>query len=50
MEVYGAENDEVIPVGHAQALSASRPQAQFQLIPGGHNSWPNQLAVRIRNP
>jgi pimeloyl-ACP methyl ester carboxylesterase len=50
VEVYGAENDEVIPVGHARALSASRPQAQFQLIPGGHNSWPNQRAVRIRNP
>jgi pimeloyl-ACP methyl ester carboxylesterase len=50
MDVYGAENDEVIPVGHARALAASRPQAQFHLIPGGHNSWPNQRAVRIRNP
>jgi uncharacterized protein len=50
MEVYGAENDEVIPVGHARALAASRPQAHFHLIPGGHNSWPNQRAVRIRNP
>jgi len=50
MEVYGAENDEVIPVGHARALAASRPQANFHLIPGGHNSWPHQRAVRIRNP
>ena len=50
IEVYGAERDEVIPVGHARTLAASRPQAQFHLIPGGHNSWPNQRAVRIRNP
>jgi len=50
MEVYGAENDEVIPVGHARSLAVSRPQAQFHLIPGGHNSWPHQRAVRIRNP
>jgi hypothetical protein len=50
MEVFGAERDEVIPVGPARALAASRPQAQFHLIPGGHNSWPNQRAVRIRNP
>ena len=50
IEVYGAERDEVIPVGHARTLADSRPQAQFHLIPGGHNSWPNQHAVRIRNP
>jgi len=50
MDVYGAEHDEVIPVDHARALAASRPQAQFHLIPGGHNSWPNQRAVRMRNP
>jgi surfactin synthase thioesterase subunit len=50
VDVFGAQGDEVISVSHAQALAASRPQAQFHLIPGGHNSWPNQRAVRIRNP
>jgi pimeloyl-ACP methyl ester carboxylesterase len=50
MEVFGAERDEVIPVRHARALAASRPQAQFHLIPGGHNEWSRAGAVRIRNP
>ncbi|HEV7605866.1 MAG TPA: hypothetical protein VGO61_00895 [Steroidobacteraceae bacterium] len=50
IEVFGAESDQVIPVNHARALAASRPQARFHLIPGGHNDWSHQGAVRIRNP
>jgi uncharacterized protein len=50
IEVFGAERDEVIPVAHARALAASRPQAVFHLIPGAHNDWADQPAVRIRNP
>ena len=50
MEVFGAEGDQVIPVAHARRLAASRSQAQFHLIPGGHNDWSQQAEVRIRNP
>jgi hypothetical protein len=50
MDVFGAERDEIIDVRHARALAASRPQAKFQLIPGGHNQWADQPALRIRNP
>ena len=50
MDVFGAANDEIINVRHARALAQSRPQARFQLISGGHNEWPAQREVRIRNP
>lgn len=49
MDVFGARRDEVIHVRHAQALAASRPQARFRLIEGGHNDWSRQ-DVQIRNP
>lgn len=50
MDVFGAEHDQVISVRHAQALAASRPQARFHLIPGGHNDWSFQTELQIRNP
>jgi len=50
VDVFGAESDEVIPVRHARSLAASRPQARFHLVPGGHNEWSRGGAVRIRNP
>jgi uncharacterized protein len=50
IDVFGAEQDEVINVRHAQALAASRPQAKFHLIRGAHNDWSTQPDVRIRNP
>ena len=50
IDVFGAEHDEVIPVNHARTLAASRPQARFHLIPGGHNDWSRQEQVQIRNP
>ena len=50
IDVFGAEQDEVINVRHAQALAASRPQAKFHLIRGSHNDWSTQPDVRIRNP
>jgi uncharacterized protein len=49
VEVFGARNDQIIHVRHAQALARSRPQATFHLIDGGHNDWARQPAVRIRN-
>lgn len=50
MEVFGAERDEVIPVQHARALAASRPQAKFHLLPGSHNEWSRQPRLGIRCP
>lgn len=50
VEVFGAAQDEVIPVQHARALARELPQAQFHLIAGGHNDWPRSSAVRFRNP
>lgn len=50
MDVFGAERDEVIHVRHAQALAASRPQARFHLLRGGHNDWSRQPEVEIRYP
>jgi hypothetical protein len=50
MEVFGAERDEVIHVRHAQTLAASRPQAKFHMLQGGHNEWWRRPEVRIRYP
>jgi hypothetical protein len=50
MDVFGAERDAVIDVRHARALAASRPQARFQLLRGGHNEWWRQPEARIRCP
>ena len=50
VDVFGAENDGIIPVKHARRLAASVLQARFQLIPGGHNDWSHQSQVRVRNP
>jgi uncharacterized protein len=49
VDVFGAENDEVIAVRHARALAASIPQAKFHLIPGGHG-WALKPGVEIRFP
>jgi alpha-beta hydrolase superfamily lysophospholipase len=50
VDVFGAEGDQVIDVRHARALAASRPQAKFHLLPGGHNEWSRQPGLRIRCP
>ncbi len=49
IEIFGAENDEVIAVRHARALAESVPQAKFHLIAGGHG-WANGHDVAFRNP
>jgi len=50
VEIYGAEEDAVIPVRHARSLATAVPSSKFVLISGGHNDWSDQDAVRIRNP
>ncbi len=50
VEIFGAREDSIIPVSHAQALAASVPSAKFVLIDGGHNEWAQPGRVQIRNP
>lgn len=50
VEIFGAADDAIIPVGHARALAAAVPSAKFTLIEGGHNDWSRQDKVQIRNP
>ncbi|HXE98047.1 MAG TPA: alpha/beta hydrolase [Dongiaceae bacterium] len=49
VEIYGAIDDQVIPVRHARKLAGSSPKAVFHEIPGGHNDWSQGGAVKIRN-
>jgi uncharacterized protein len=49
VEIFGAVDDEVIPVRHARNLAGSLPQAAYHEIPGGHNDWSQIGVVRIRN-
>lgn len=50
VDIFGAENDTVIPVSHAKRLAASHPGSKMVVIPGGHNDWPYGDKVQIRNP
>ncbi|MEO6874987.1 MAG: alpha/beta hydrolase [Opitutaceae bacterium] len=50
VEIFGARDDEIIPVAHAKALAAAVPTAKFILIDGGHNEWATPGRVTIRNP
>lgn len=49
VDIFGAEQDEVIPIAHAENLARSLPQATFHRIPGGHG-WPSARAVQVRRP
>jgi uncharacterized protein len=49
VEIFGALEDEVIPVRHARNLAKSLPGAVLHLIPGGHNDWSASGMVQIRN-
>lgn len=50
VEIFGAEEDTVIPLRHAEALSRTLPQAKFFRISGGHNDWSTSNQVKFRNP
>lgn len=47
LEIYGATDDQVIPVEHAKNLAAALPRAKFQILPGGHNAWSYQSELMI---
>jgi pimeloyl-ACP methyl ester carboxylesterase len=50
VDIFGAKDDQIIPVKHAIALAGTVPGAKFILIEGGHNEWSQQPQVKIRNP
>lgn len=50
VEIYGARQDEVIPIKFARSLAESRPGTVFHEIEGGHNDWATPGRVSIRNP
>ena len=50
IDIFGAEDDTVIPVRHARALAAANPSARFTLIGGGHNDWSAPGRVGISYP
>jgi uncharacterized protein len=50
VEIFGAIDDNVIPVAHAKALAAGVASSNFVLIHGGHNEWSDTGRVKIRNP
>lgn len=50
VEIFGAEEDTVIPIAHAENLSRSLPSAKFHRVPGGHNEWSQGNRVQFRNP
>ena len=50
IEIFGAAQDAVIPIDHAEALSRSLPWAKFHKISGGHNDWSRNNQVVFHNP
>ena len=48
IDIYGAQQDTVIPLRHAAALAQGIPQAKFVVVAGGHNDWPAQEEIRFR--
>lgn len=48
VEIYGAVDDEVIPVTHARRLANQVKQGKLIEIEGGHNGWSNSRAVQLR--
>ncbi|MEZ5278129.1 MAG: alpha/beta fold hydrolase [Opitutaceae bacterium] len=50
IEIYGAAQDEIIPVGQARALAASLPRAVYHELEGTHNDWSTDERVGFRFP
>jgi len=50
LEIFAAKDDTIIPIRHAKALAAAKPQTAFHAFEGGHNDWPYDGRVSIHNP
>lgn len=49
VDIFGAQDDTIIPIGHAKALATAVPSSKFVVIEGGHNDWSRKGKVRIGN-
>jgi uncharacterized protein len=47
VEIFGAQEDTIIPIAHAQALAKQVPNARFVALEGGHNDWSENARVQI---
>lgn len=50
VDILAADADTIIAPHHARALAAAVTNANFTLVPGGHNDWSDSDVVKIRNP
>jgi hypothetical protein len=50
IEIFGAEQDTIIPIKHAEQLGKESPSAKFHRVSSGHNDWWRGHGVEIRNP
>jgi pimeloyl-ACP methyl ester carboxylesterase len=48
VDIYGARDDIVIPIHHAQTLAAQVKGSHFHLIECGHNEWAERRHVDLR--
>ena len=48
VDIFGAKDDNIIPIKHARALARQIPGAQFIEIHGGHNDWSDSGQLKIR--
>lgn len=48
IDIFGAQDDTVIPVRHAKALAEALPGANLVIVDGGHNDWSLDCRVEIR--
>jgi uncharacterized protein len=48
VDIFGAQDDTVIPVEHAKALAEALPGANLIIVQGGHNDWSVNCRVEIR--
>ncbi|HZL42753.1 MAG TPA: alpha/beta hydrolase [Verrucomicrobiae bacterium] len=47
VEIFGAIDDDIIPINHARDLATQIPSAHFAAITGGHNDWSQNNEVKI---
>jgi pimeloyl-ACP methyl ester carboxylesterase len=47
VEIFGATDDNIIPIRRARALASQVPNAHFNAVPGGHNDWSDDSEVKI---
>lgn len=48
VDIYGAIDDAIVPIKHAEALAKQIPGARLVRIEGGHNDWSERGQVKIR--